>query len=265
MLLLMEVPVCLFIGAVASRPRDSYDWHTHDSEELCVVLEDSTTIGHAGRKRRARPGQVFWFRQGERHGYWNQGQDSPRLLVYNFALRKPSVPWLDRIYRAAPAQRVWHLSQEKVQSYARLFYQGQLWRSRREEIGTTLLDLLLFQLLSLLEQGTQSVEAAVFSDEDMRVMRWVEERLWAGDWNAASSGLPNYDSLRHRFAARHGLTPIQLLRRMRLQKAQLLLLQTSLSIKEISSQLGYQRQHEFSRAFRQQFGCSPAQWRKSPQ
>jgi two-component system response regulator YesN len=52
--------------------------------------------------------------------------------------------------------------------------------------------------------------------------------------------------------------------RTRIQIAKNLLLETPLSIKEIAEELGYMRQHEFSRAFHRVTGRSPTVWRETP-
>ena len=75
---------------------------------------------------------------------------------------------------------------------------------------------------------------------------------------------PNYDSVRHRFKAVFGFSPTQLLFRLRMQKASELLQDTAMSIKEIAGCLGYERQHEFARAFRKHSGRSPTGWRTEP-
>jgi transcriptional regulator GlxA family with amidase domain len=52
--------------------------------------------------------------------------------------------------------------------------------------------------------------------------------------------------------------------RLRLQHAKNLLLESTMSIKEIAQRCGYHRQHEFARAFRQQTGVAPTTWRLQP-
>jgi transcriptional regulator GlxA family with amidase domain len=76
---------------------------------------------------------------------------------------------------------------------------------------------------------------------------------------------PNYDSLRQAFANAFGCSPSQMALRTRIQIAKNLLLETPLSIKQIAEELGYARQHEFTRAFHRVTGCSPTAWRENPQ
>lgn len=76
--------------------------------------------------------------------------------------------------------------------------------------------------------------------------------------------IPNYDSLRHSFRKAFGCSPREMMQSLRIQQAKNLLLETSLSVKEISLRVGYVRQHEFTRAFHQQVGAAPSAWRADP-
>lgn len=84
------------------------------------------------------------------------------------------------------------------------------------------------------------------------------------EFNQRIHSLPNYDSLRHGFKRAFGCSPRDMLLLLRLQHAKNLLLESALSIKEIAQRCGYQRQHEFARAFRQQTGVAPSEWRLQP-
>ncbi len=64
-----------------------------------------------------------------------------------------------------------------------------------------------------------------------------------------------------RCLARYGESPIKRLSRLRLEKAQGLLMNSSLKVKEVAFQLGYQDEFAFSTAFTRQVGLSPAFWR----
>lgn len=58
-----------------------------------------------------------------------------------------------------------------------------------------------------------------------------------------------------------GLAPMQLLARLRIQRALHLLGMAHLNISQIASQVGYANPFAFSTAFRRQLGASPRQWR----
>jgi AraC-like DNA-binding protein len=67
------------------------------------------------------------------------------------------------------------------------------------------------------------------------------------------------------FAATTGLTPHKWLQRHRLQKAQTLLLDSSISIAEIAVLCGFADQSHLTRNFTQAVGTSPAAWRRAHQ
>lgn len=67
------------------------------------------------------------------------------------------------------------------------------------------------------------------------------------------------------FQRAFGVTPIDLLRRVRLQHAARLLESTPLPVSAIAHSIGYESRTYFSRAFHQEFGNSPRSFRKKAQ
>jgi YesN/AraC family two-component response regulator len=65
------------------------------------------------------------------------------------------------------------------------------------------------------------------------------------------------------FRERFGRTPIVYLREARLQRAQELLLTTDLSIAQVAAEVGFRYVSYFDRAFQQEFGMTPAGFRRS--
>lgn len=64
------------------------------------------------------------------------------------------------------------------------------------------------------------------------------------------------------FSARTGAAPFRLQRKLRLHKAQQLLLETELSVGEVAIAVGFESLTHFSRLFRTYFGCSPREYRR---
>ena len=64
------------------------------------------------------------------------------------------------------------------------------------------------------------------------------------------------------FKEEKGVTFITFITDTRLDKAQKLLKETELSIKEITAQIGYNDQNYFSRIFKNKFGITPSEARK---
>jgi AraC-like DNA-binding protein len=65
-----------------------------------------------------------------------------------------------------------------------------------------------------------------------------------------------------RFTSLVGMSPIRYLTVWRLQTARLNLRETTKTIAQLAHSVGYQSEEAFSRAFKREFGFSPAQWRE---
>lgn len=65
------------------------------------------------------------------------------------------------------------------------------------------------------------------------------------------------------FKNRTGTTPVEYIKRLRMEKARELLENTDYSVLQIAGQVGYQFNSSFSRAFKEYSGLSPAQFKKN--
>ncbi|HLS67121.1 MAG TPA: AraC family transcriptional regulator [Pseudogracilibacillus sp.] len=65
------------------------------------------------------------------------------------------------------------------------------------------------------------------------------------------------------FKQTFGMTPVQYIQRVRLEKAQQLLQTTNMSILAIALDVGFSHASSFNRLFKRQFACTPTQYRES--
>jgi len=70
----------------------------------------------------------------------------------------------------------------------------------------------------------------------------------------------DYASFRKLFKAYTGLSPYQYFLQLKIHRAQHLLQEDALSIKEVAFMLGFDNQYYFSRIFKKKTGCSPSEW-----
>lgn len=70
-------------------------------------------------------------------------------------------------------------------------------------------------------------------------------------------------ALKKCFRGVYGTSVYSYLRTYRLQVAQKLLLETALSVTEIASKIGYENPNKFTSAFKEMYGSSPTEYRKS--
>lgn len=84
---------------------------------------------------------------------------------------------------------------------------------------------------------------------------------WSADGLAKEVALSR-SAFMERFTALVGLPPIRYLTAWRLQTARLHLRETRQSIAQLAHAVGYDSEAAFSRAFKREFGLSPAHWRE---
>jgi AraC-like DNA-binding protein len=100
------------------------------------------------------------------------------------------------------------------------------------------------------------IEVVVSKMESQISKSWEMEKL-AQLVNLSSS------RLRHLFKTETGKTPMQYLRDLRLQKAELLLRTTFLTVKEVANRVGLTTGSNFVREFKKAYGLSPTMYRSS--
>ncbi len=89
----------------------------------------------------------------------------------------------------------------------------------------------------------------------------IAEPVSAADLAARSAVKPR--RLREAFQKRYGCTPMQYLRRRRLETARRLLVTTDLPVALIASRTGFQAVAYFDRAFRREWGLTPGEFRRT--
>ena len=250
-------------------PSAQCPWHTHPFFELTLISDGATTIGHGGRNIAAHPHSIFLFAPGEPHRFENTPQQAFRTWVLHFQPGE-ELALLGWIREPRVERRQVQFSETEAAEFKRIFVRmhmehisGGRWSMIAERAW---LILLLVSLDRTMEHAASRPKISM--GEDTGLLRLWEslqaEALHSSMSGGLSDAVPGYEGLRHRFRRHFGMPPRAMLLRSRMSLARHLLLETGLSIKEIAAQVGYQRQHEFSRAFRKTAGVSPSDWRENP-
>src|SRR5260221_5892503 len=87
-------------------PDDVIDWHAHWHDELCLVLDGTPTIGHAGSKLIPQDDTLFLFRESEEHGVWNLGGATARLWLLEFRINSDVRTHFRELFDRTPERRV---------------------------------------------------------------------------------------------------------------------------------------------------------------
>ncbi len=132
---------------------------------------------------------------------------------------------------------------------------------RRQQLAENALERLLLLASSLSTDSDGTDDARIRSALLMMEQRSHEAITVTG--LARASGLsPSHFA--HLFREQTGVTPIQYLETIRMEKAQMLLLRSDLRIQEVATRVGFDDPFYFSTRFRRRFGCSPRAWRTRP-
>lgn len=130
-------------------------------------------------------------------------------------------------------------------------------------IGYTIM--LIFGLLIRLYND--SVEVPVFSkkDEQLRyeILRFIQDNYSTITLDEIAEHFhftPVYTS--KLIKSLTGKTYTELLRQVRLEKAQILLIDSNLSVNDISAYIGYENPEHFIRLYKREFGITPSSYRK---
>ena len=266
------VPRIVSLGMRATAPHETWDWHTHPFDEICLVVNDGTTFGFDGRRIEVSSGSAMLCLRGERHGFWNSPRQAPDLWVVHFEVDPAYYRAVLRIDRHRSEDRLIRLEADQLQAFFGLFVKVSLESAFASGHASAMASAWLQLLIASVDRWIDSAEESPRVDANSGDPELVE--LWEtlsrhitvpfSEMDRLSELIPNYDSLRHRFKRTFGVSPRTLLNRMRMQLAQNLLLEGRMSIKEVAHAVGYWRQHEFARAFRRHTSQTPREFRRRP-
>jgi hypothetical protein len=261
-------------------PNALVDWHAHFHDEFCLITDGTPSVGHAGARLPVDPGTLFLFKEGEIHGIWNRGSATSCLWQLDFRIASEARtefsslfdrPLEQRIVRLSPAQQTLFCDIcQKIDS------EKNLADTSNRSAASAWLVIQLVNVTRWLMAGdgqgpvrpAEKIEAAVELKGNLDPQcfdLWQKIHQHALLPTSAEPMLfgqdPCHDSLRHRFRKAFGVSPQGMLVRLRMNRAKELLRTGNFSVKEIASQLGYARQHEFARAFHKFIGMSPSEWK----
>ncbi|HYE05216.1 MAG TPA: AraC family transcriptional regulator [Planctomycetota bacterium] len=246
------------------------DWHAHgDADELCLVSDSPSRLGHAGSPFSARPDTLLLFRRGERHGYWNSGADAPHLWVVHYRADESLYAECPLLAANDPSKRVWRLSPERADVFKGLFLKIMA-EHRRAGPSAAAAESAWLRLLQVAVHrwaaGERDDSPPALADRELLALwQTVNDHATAPRLpGGLAATVPNYDSLRHRFVRAFGASPRALATDLRIERAMSLLLESDLPVRDIAERVGYARQHEFARAFRRRTGVTPTAWRSRP-
>lgn len=259
------------LRCVHTAPQSYCQWHSHPFHELCLTTEGTTLNGFAGQLLPIAANTLFHYRPGEQHGFWNDNRQRPRIWVVHFTLDSKLQAGLPAFGKTDATLHPCQLTIPQVETFKWLFMRLSVEHSQREP-SCALAEAAWLHLLLVnvhrwaLREFATSIAPATGRPEILRLWQTIQETAGRpSEFARRIKEMPNYNSLRGEFTAVFGVSPSQMALRTRMQTAKSLLIETPLNIKQIANELGYVRQHEFSRMFHRVTGRSPTEWREHPE
>lgn len=255
----------------------SQDWenelHEHTFFQLVVVSEGDAIVQAGEKTLEAGAGDVLLFCPQTSHGIRPRREKKGTLRLYDVKFNV-NEPGLFQSLLDLPVQQ--HL--EDVQT-AKYYFNRIMTESEKKPcfyMYTISCYLWMILLMILRPQIQEEAEAAsVFPDlgdsVEMRrgnidiaqVERYIQENYIHNITLDTLSQVAhsNKTSLTQAFKEAYGTTPLRYIIQLRIKKAKELLVETNISISEISELVGFQTIHYFSRFFKEKEHCSPLEYR----
>lgn len=238
------------------RPHGRRDYH------LLYIARGRCQVWRDGQQFTAQEGSLVLFLPGEPQDYAFRAADQSISCYLHFSgvgceelLRQVGL-WGHAIYPLG-----------RSRSIEALFEQMRTEYTLRRPFSEGMLGAYLWQFFSLVGRKI----AALQSPSGPNRSRIDQVCLLMHEEYAQNQPLTRYaefcslslSRFSHLFKEATGLTPLQYLNRVRIEKAKELLLNTSLSVAEISECVGFSSQNYFGRLFRRQVGLSPTQFART--
>lgn len=262
-----ELPIFqLFATGFEKVTKPDYDWDGLKRIDGPLYLVQYTVSGH-GRFRNGpsvydmRAGMAFLAEIPGDHRYWlPEGSDHWTFYFALFRQRHLETLWIELIGAVGGTPSL-EPAGGAVLCLQRLFMEARSNRIHNSYQASSLIYQLMMELLAA---GTANQQERANWPQPVRqaadYMETEYGRIQSLDDIAASVSLSKYYFTRM-FTAATGLSPMDYVTKLRIEKAAELLRFTTLSVEEIAARVGYASGSYFSKVFRARVGFPPGDFR----
>ena len=257
----------MFFDIVVNRITKDYPLHWHDFYELEYIESGHATQIINGKSYQMAPGFVVLLSPIDFHSYENVSPDDP-LVIHNIRFSDLILPSAIRNNLTTCALSQMPDMTTGISVFNQLYKEYQDNSFGREEFIRAAITQLCIMVLR-----QANAESAIVSKPTLKQYSPIQEAvLYIRNHYRDSITIdevanilhltPNYFS--EYFKKQTGVKFCSYVQKLRLEFAVSLLKLSDLSIKEIADQSGFNSAAYFSNAFKDYFGVSPEQFRKSP-
>ena len=241
--------------------------HVHDNfHEMILVVRGQIETQIEGQVLLGRKGDVLWYPAGAAHSERAMGRETFETLFVSFS-PSPStgrgsggvVPSTRRGPEGGVAPLMVFDRDGRIEQQIRWIFDLFPMKTQQERT------IARFLMHTAFLEHRRLAENPGSSDIVLRIKRYIRahiaDRLTLDDL-ADDAGLSRYYFSRI-FRRKAGMTPMDYVRRLRVEAAQALILRTPLPLKAIAAQVGFCDEYHFSRVFRKETGQPPGALRRA--
>ncbi|HEY6170170.1 MAG TPA: AraC family transcriptional regulator [Verrucomicrobiae bacterium] len=239
--------------------RDHYPGH-----ELILCLRGRGFVRIGGREHAVEPGALAWVNCYHPHAYWADAA-APWELYWV----RVEGPGLDRLCQILSADRMPVISGLRVSEARAVFERTFKHLQGHAPEAAALVHAEIARLIALLFQArlraggvtAGETEVPLHLQKPIQTMRLYFHRPLRVAELAAQAGMSDSTFMRA-FKRVMGTSPIDWLRRERINQAKRRLIESADSVKEVARQAGYSDQFFFSKDFKKFTGLAPTEFRR---
>lgn len=204
-------------------------------------------------------GDVYLLPPGSRHCYYSDAKEPWIKTFVNF--RGAVADSLASAYHMKGVVLFQDVDQEAAERFFQIYAMMQD-RNLEDAYVVFKTEILIHEIFHILGQEVKSTKG--ISDEMEKIKDYLETHVSASvtidELSALIYRSPDY-LIRH-FREEFGMTPYKYFIEKKMEAAKTMLRDTTLSVKEIGEQVGYEDAHYFSNVFRKESGMPPLRYRK---
>lgn len=259
-----------FPVAVAERyPQDVFAEHSHDFNELVIVLRGNGLHVLNGRPWRITRGDLFYIRAADKHSYTSVNNLVLQNIIYCPQMLTLAADWGHLLpgMTEAPYRPDWRLTGRGMAEARAVITRLEQETSTPGENGALMIESLFLQLVISLQRHRYIPAQAPEPEERGSVEALIAalatslDRAFDLDSFCAHHHCTGR-ALRQQFRQQTGMNISGYLRQLRICHAQYLLRRTDLLISEIATRCGFEDSNYFSVVFTRETGMTPRQWRQ---
>lgn len=265
------------------RKQGNVKMHSHDCFELAYIVEGSTTHTLDGKTQTVHEGAYYIIDHGTLHNYTNAENiqivnclflaeiiDATLTNCCSFdeLMRVCMIRYYKQYLGLTPVNRIFYDEDGTILKLLREM--GTEYDKRKigyqEVFRGKLLEILILTMRKVVEQyGDVPIEKITDSAIIREAVHYFEANYQdkALLSNFCDKYHYNLQYMSRRFKKETGLTALEYIQKIRIKKSCALLVGSSLTIREIAHQTGYDDIKFFNRIFRKMVGMTPSEYRKT--